>query len=108
MKKGELPTPVFGVDAGTLGCPVTASFYARGRPTAVEARLVSAKGEVIACHLVTPEAPLNPAATWPIHVAQSIALIPKAPLDASTTFTATIKCRLGQTPWEKTWKFTTR
>ena len=107
-RKGELPPPVLGVDLGSLGCPVTVSFYGRGTPRAVEAKLVSARGEVIACHVVTPEAPLNPGAAWPIHVAQSIALIPKAPLDSSTTFTATVKCRLGETPWEKTWRFTTR
>lgn len=89
---------------GDAGYPVTLTQYDReSRITEATATLVDAKGKSVEVHLSTPEAPADAE-----HNLNTVAMIPVHALSSATKYTATVKCKIKDVPFEKTWSFTTK
>jgi hypothetical protein len=99
----EVPNPVPAADMETLGYPVTVQLFFAEPREHVELVLELFQGDVdgksVACHAISPDAPLQielvPENAW--------ALVPQRPLAASTRYTA--RARWGDQ--ERVWSFTT-
>jgi uncharacterized protein YkwD len=101
---GERPSPVPEEAKGKdVGYAVSARFAYGTRVAGAKARLADGSGREVASWLFAPEKPALPGQQqfW-------IGLIPKAPLEPGTRYTATFKALVAGRPWEQTWGFTTR
>ncbi len=100
----ELPNPVPGEDMASFGYPITVQLtFAKPEQrvtlTLALFRGAPEAGAAVACHVITPDQPLEPA----LAPENAWALIPRAPLAPLTRYTA----RATWLDREKTWHFTT-
>jgi uncharacterized protein YkwD len=83
------------------GYAITATF-APGTPVgSVTARLAVA-GKEVPCWVSAPDQPTAPGVRNNL-----VMLLPKGPLAAATTYTATVTATVAGKPWKKEWSFTT-
>ncbi len=90
-------------DTWRCGLPIMIRFFVEAELTDVETELRKDKGWPVGCrrYLTGDErVDLKPCAT--------ILLIPEKRLDKDTKYHITIKCKVGGTPYERKWSFTTR
>jgi uncharacterized protein YkwD len=98
----ELPDPIPEATQKHAGYPITVTFPQNVAVKDVTARLAQGDAEVTAW-LSTPEKPAKDA-----HFQHNtICLIAREPLRASTTYTVTVKATAGGAPWSRSWEFTT-
>ena len=83
------------------GQPVTVRFRWHKPTDKVTGRLTDAAGQEVPTWLSTPQKPLP---NQSLFVA---CLLPREPLRAGETYTATVAAELDGKPWTKTWSFTT-
>jgi uncharacterized protein YkwD len=93
----ELPDP-----NAIAGYPVTAAFPLPRKVTQVKAELLDEAGKPVDAWVSSPEKPAHDRAQR-----NTVALIAKAPLQASRVYRVQIAARLDGEPWSKTWAFAT-
>ncbi len=83
------------------GQPVTVRFRWHKPTDMVTGRLTDAAGQEVPTWLSTPQKPLPNQAPF------VVCLLPREPLRADETYTATVAALFDGKPWTKTWSFTT-
>lgn len=111
---GEHPDPRPDTNV-VVGYPVTLSFFDHQAVTEVVAELRAGTppkspkekpGKLVDCHVSTPAAPACPKEDR--DNSNTICLLPKLALGAGATYTVSIKAKVNEQPFEKTWSFTTK
>lgn len=101
---GETPDPLPAGSPRDAGYPVTLTQYdPESKITEATATLVDGKGKRVEVHLSTPESPAHAD-----RQGNTVAMIPVHALAAATKYTATVKCKIKDAPFEKTWSFKTK
>ena len=99
----ESPDPVPDLRA-VGGYPVTVQFDTSWKPDTATGRL-TLDGKEVPCWLSSPDRPARADRPQP----DLVALIPREPLKASSTYAVEITCaRRGAEPWTRKWSFTTK
>lgn len=102
----EVPDPLPDAPKNSrAGYPLTAIFYPTVAVRKVTAKLSDPSGQEVEVWLSTPEKPANP--KYPRHQANTVCLIPKAPLKPRTTYKVALTGVAGGDKFKKTWSFTT-
>jgi uncharacterized protein YkwD len=102
----ELPDPIPQATQKRAGYPVTFTFPRDAAVEDVTAHLSTAaggKGEDVAAWVSTPEKPAQDRG----YQRNTVCLIAKEPLQAETTYTVSVKARVGGRAWNYEGKFTT-
>jgi uncharacterized protein YkwD len=99
----ELPDPIPQATQKRAGYPVTVTFPRTAAVEDVTARLSAGKDEDVPAWVSTPEKPAHDRG----YQRNSVCLIAKEPLRAETTYTVSIKARVGGRPWSYEGTFTT-
>lgn len=100
----EIPNPLpNNGDSKKAGHPITVTFFLdKVAVTGATASLKDEEGKDVPVWLSWAEKPAVRG-----YAGSSICLIPKAPLQANTTYTVTAACKNAGKDWKDTWKFTT-
>lgn len=86
------------------GVPIMLRFFVETVPSDVRATLSDSKEKVLSCRqYLTGDKRLYKLESW-----ATVLLIPETRLAPSEHFTVHIECRVNDTPFEKSWGFTTR
>lgn len=85
------------------GLPIMLRLFTEGTPVDVETSLIDKTGKRHACRVYVNGDKRVDLEAWP-----TVLLLPVKHLEGSTEYTVTVKCKLGATPLEKSWAFTTR
>jgi hypothetical protein len=85
------------------GLPIMIRFFTEGVPAEVETSLTDKSGKKCACRVY-----LNGDKRVALDNLATILLLPEKQLDAFTEYTVALQCKIGATPFEKSWIFKTR
>jgi hypothetical protein len=85
------------------GVPIMLRFFMEGTPGDVEASLLDKSGRKHPCRVY-----VNGDERVRLHSWATVLLLPEKQLEGFSEYTVTVKCKLGATPLEKSWAFTTR
>lgn len=85
------------------GLPIMIRFFTDTAPSEVEASLTDKSGKKCACRVY-----LNGDKRADLDNLATILLLPEKQLDAFTEYTVALQCKIGATPFEKSWIFKTR
>jgi hypothetical protein len=85
------------------GLPIMIRFFTEGTPTDVEASLTDKSGKKRACRVY-----VNGDKRVELFKTPTVLLVPENQLDGLTEYTVAVKCKIGNTPFEKIWSFKTR
>jgi uncharacterized protein YkwD len=99
---GERPSPIPEGEDKPAGYPITVSFPASNIVKNVTAQLRDTSGKESPVWLSTAEKP-----TTPQLQRNTVCVIAKAPLRASSLYTITLKADVNGEPWQKKWTFAT-
>lgn len=106
-KTHELPNPLPEDHHGKpAGYPITVHFTREQKVTKAEITVFDDKGNKVACHVSSPEAPALK--TYPDWIqGNTICAIPVLPLSRATTYRVALRCSVSGKPLLRTWQFST-
>ena len=104
---GEIPDPIPENKTGRAGFPITVTFPVETPLAAATGVLEDEQGQPVPCWFSSPEKLANPGVSKK-YQGTTVCLIPKTPLEPEQTYKVRFGGRLGDQPWQKTWRFRTR
>jgi len=90
-------------DQTRVGVPIMLRVFTSGVPSDVKVELRKDKGMPFACRVY-----VNGDKRVKLEDVATVLVVPERPLERGVTYAISVKAKLGETPFEKAWKFTTR